>query len=236
MTFGLEVTEQVRARKQTQDLISRLEQERAIREQFVSSLTHDLRSPLSAARMSAQLIGRNPDDPERVERNSARITLNIDRADAMIRDLLDSSLIRAGEPLPIHAEECDLHRQIQKTLDELATVHGDRFDLVSKSPVVGFWDYRNLQRALENLSNNAVKYGSPHQRIGVRLTASPDEVQISVHNLGHPISDDDQKNLFKYFHRAAAARSSTSGGWGAARPQSLKTRRRSSDQPRRSRR
>lgn len=214
MTFALDVTEQVRARIQTQDLILRLQQERELREQFVSALTHDLRSPLSAARMSAQLLARGPDDPDSVRKNAARIIANIDRVDSMIRDLLDANLIRAGETLPIHAAECDLHRQLQVTLDELATVHGDRYHLVSKAPVVGFWDCASIQRALENLCNNAVKYGSPRERISVQLTASADEVEISVHNWGQPLSSDEQKGIFKYFHRAAAARSSVNAGWG----------------------
>ena len=214
MTFAVEVTDQVRARKQSQELIARLEQERALREQFVSALTHDLRTPLSAARMSAQLVGRTPGDPDRVQNHSARVISNIDRADKMIRDLLDANSIRAGEPLPLHRVHCELRARFQETLDELATVHGDRFDLVASRPVEGSWDAASLQRALENLCHNAVKYGSPHARIGVYLGVAGGEVEIAVHNEGEPIDPEDQQRLFRTFQRTASARSSRSGGWG----------------------
>ena len=214
ITFAFDVTEQVRARKQTQDFIVRLEQEREIREQFVSALTHDLRTPLFAARMSAQMTVRSPNDPDRVQKNSARVISNIDRADRMIRDLLDANLIRAGERLPIHVAVCDLDARLKETLDELSTVHGDRFELRSEGPVVGCWDSASLQRVLENLCNNAVKYGSTHEKIEVALAGSDEEVQISVRNRGNPLSYEELANLFKSFHRTAAARSSRTGGWG----------------------
>jgi PAS domain S-box-containing protein len=214
MSFAFEVTDQVRARGRSQELISRLEQERELREQFVSALTHDLRTPLSAARMSAQIIARTPGDSDRAQKNSARVITNVDRADKMIRDLLDANSIRAGEPLPIHPAPCDLQARFRETLDELATAHGDRFELACSQPVEGTWDATSLQRALENLCTNAVKYGSAHSRIGVRLGLSGGEVEIAVHNEGDPIAPEDQQRLFLSFQRSASARSSGSGGWG----------------------
>ena len=215
MTFAFDVTEQVRARKHTAELIARLEQERELREQFVSALTHDLRTPLSAARMSAQIIARSVGEPDRVQRNSARLMQNLDRADGMIRDLLDAHLIRAGERLPIHAAACDLHQLVREALDELAAVHGDRFEFESEGPVIGYWDGGSLQRVLENLCNNAIKYGSEHDKVTVRLRELPaDEVELSVRNRGNPLSEAEQKELFRSFHRAPAVRSSRISGWG----------------------
>ena len=75
--------------------------ERDIRERFVATLTHDLRTPLTAARMSAQLLFRPAIDPVLFQKVCSRIIDNIDRADQMIRDLLDANRIKAGERLPL---------------------------------------------------------------------------------------------------------------------------------------
>ncbi|MEO5970465.1 MAG: GAF domain-containing protein, partial [Bdellovibrionia bacterium] len=79
--------------------IHQLRSERILRESFVATLTHDLRTPLTAARLSAQLINMNPADKDRAQKQSEKIFLNIDRVDQMITDLLDANQIRAGQKL-----------------------------------------------------------------------------------------------------------------------------------------
>src|SRR5437868_10671802 len=71
--------------------VTDLEKERELRENFVSLLSHDLRTPLSAAKISAQLIQREADAPEATQSLAARIVSNLNRADQMISDLLDSN-------------------------------------------------------------------------------------------------------------------------------------------------
>ncbi|HEX5752916.1 MAG TPA: HAMP domain-containing sensor histidine kinase [Archangium sp.] len=116
------------------------------REQFVSSLSHDLRTPLTAAKMSAQLIPRQPHLPDKVYSLAARVRQNIDRADQMITDLLDANRIRAGQGLPLEV-----------SAEELSRVHGERFHLRSEKRMEGRWDARALRRLVENLCGNAIQ-------------------------------------------------------------------------------
>jgi PAS domain S-box-containing protein len=195
------------------DLV-KLRQERELREQFVSTLTHDLRTPLTAAKMSAELLKRKSGDVEKVKTLVNRVISDIDRADSMIRDLLDTNQIQAGQRLALKITPCNMLDITRDTLVDMKTVHGDRFLLKSHKVVEGFWDANQVRRIIENLCGNAVKYGSPNEPITVSITELESEVQVSVHNLGNPIPTEEQETLFRAFHRTSTATKSGQKGWG----------------------
>jgi signal transduction histidine kinase len=191
-----------------------LRMERDLRERFVATLTHDLRTPLTAAKISAQMILRLPDTPEPAQRLVGRVRDNIDRAVDMIRDLLDANRIRAGESLPIEAADCELRRVLEETLDGLSSSHGDRFVLRAPAQVRGFCDVGAVKRIIENLAENAVKYGEKFAPITVTVTELPQAVDIAVHNQGNPIPEAELRELFKPYSRRASAQQSGHKGWG----------------------
>lgn len=195
--------------------VTEREKERVLRERFISTLTHDLRTPLTAAKISAQLLCRKITNPESGLALAKRIISNINRADRMIRDLLDSNRFKAGEGIPIIPEKCDLKKVVESVVRELKELHGPRFIFVGNTgEVLGFWDRTCLQRLIENLSDNAIKYGLQNAQITISLINAEDWVEIVVHNLGNPISHEDQKNLFNPYRRTDSAASSEHRGWG----------------------
>ncbi|WNG35737.1 PAS domain S-box protein [Archangium violaceum] len=202
------------AREEAEIALTQLRMERDLREQFVSALSHDLRTPLTAAKMSAQLIPRQANLPDKVYALAARVKLNIDRADQMITDLLDASRIRAGQGLPIVAAPCDLRQVVAGTLEDLATVHGERFSLRGEERLQGNWDADALRRLIENLCSNAIKYGDPTGRVTVTLREDGNQVELAVHNWGRTISPQEQEGLFQYFARTKSAEVSGKKGWG----------------------
>jgi PAS domain S-box-containing protein len=206
-------SEQV-AREDAETAAHQLRLERDLREQFVSSLSHDLRTPLTAARMSAQMIPRQANLPDKVYSLAAKVKHNIDRADQMITDLLDASRIRAGQGLPIEVAPGDLREVVAGTLEDLTTVHGERFCLQGEERLEGDWDAHALRRLTENLCNNAIKYGDPTGRVTVTLRQDGDEVELAVHNWGRPIPPEEREGLFQHFARAKSAETSGTKGWG----------------------
>lgn len=195
--------------------VRELENERELREQFVSILTHDLRTPLTAAKMAAQLITKRP---ERIEKNNElalKVICSIDRMDKMIKDLLDANRIRAGEPLSMGMDACDMRLIVTETIRDMSTALGDRFILqVDRNPITGFWNGDGIRRVLENLLGNAVKYGGSDELITIKIEQSENYVQITVHNFGNPIPLADQQALFQPFHRSTTAHSGEKKGWG----------------------
>lgn len=200
--------------ERSRSIVERLEVEGDLRERFVSALSHDLRTPLTAAKMSAQLIVRQADDAETVRRIAGRIINSIDRADQMIQDMLDAKRIRAGEPLQLAVEQMDLVVLAREVLRDLAGIHGDRFILESDPALVGHWSAKDLRRVVENLAVNAVKYGDPHGPVTVKVFSRDEKAVLSVHNEGNPIPLEVQAELFQQYHRANAAQRGGQKGWG----------------------
>ncbi len=192
----------------------RLQTEAQYRERFVATLTHDLRSPLATAKLSADMIASFPDDLAKVRNWAGQISLSLERADRMIADLLDASRLQAGEPLPLEFAACDLLTITRDLVDELARQHGERFTIEHDGATLGMWNADALRRVLDNLLSNAVKYGDADQPITVRMRQIDDRLLLMVHNFGTIIPLEDQQKLFQPFHRTSTAQASGKPGWG----------------------
>lgn len=215
LACATEVTAHVRARLLLEKTNQELIQEREMREIFVAALTHDLRTPMTAAKVSGQLIIRKTDDPELVRALSTRIVKNMDRADEMIRDLLDAGRIKAGEGIPLTLSPCCMNDIFETTLKDLVHSFGTRFVLKSSEEKInGYWDANAIQRILENLCGNAVKYGNEEANITLSFFENANGLEISVHNEGAPIPLEDQSTLFTPYRRTSSALASDTKGWG----------------------
>jgi signal transduction histidine kinase len=204
-----------RTEESLRETVGKLSVEKALRETFVFALTHDLRTPLTSAKVSAQLLMRESDNPAFIPLVSGRIVRSIDRIDHMIQDLLDANRIRAGEKLPLKPTEFDLAELVRSTLEELSLVHGDRFKVQTESGLVGTWSRDDLQRAIENLVGNAVKYGDRDRPVTVSVKkGSKDQAVLTVQNFGRIIPQDEQATLFEQFRRTAGAEAGDQKGWG----------------------
>ena len=200
--------------KDLQDKVDALTVERGLRERFMSILVHDLRGPLTVAKMGSTMLIRQPELLDERRELAAKIDTNIDRAERMIRDLLDTNRIRANERLPLHLAECDLTAVARVVIGELSSIYGQRFLLEQEGGVRGMWDAEELRRALWNLVINAVKYGAPDRPITITVRVSISEVQLSVHNHGSVIAPEDQSHIFDSFARTQGAQEKGKIGWG----------------------
>jgi signal transduction histidine kinase len=194
--------------------LEELKREREVRERFVSALTHDLRNPLTTIKASADLGLRFPERSKDHAQLFQRISDSSRRAEKMIRDLLDVNRIRAGQPLPIQIEECDLKFVVERALEELEFTLGKRFVFEYSKHLRGYWSTDALIRIVENLCTNAVKYGDEKSKVTVRVRERRDEVELSVHNYGKPLSKDEQRRIFDPFRRTESADQSRKSGWG----------------------
>jgi signal transduction histidine kinase len=200
------------ARMQAQ--MENLQTEKELRARFVSLLAHDLRGPLSAAALASELLLRNPERLDQRRDLGIRIKKNLDRIGHMVHDLLDTSRIHAGQPLPLRLDECELTTIARDVIEELNHVHGDRFQLDSRGEIQGVWSAEELRRAVWNLASNAIKYGMPDSTITVTIRRVDRGARLSVHNRGNPISPEDQCRVFEPFARARSAEASSQLGWG----------------------
>ena len=193
--------------------VAELEAEKELRETFVCLLSHDLKNPLTAIKMNAQMMARKNGETFEPNSLSSKIVTDVERADRMICDLLDANRIRSGEALPLHRTWFNLSTLVQETLEPLSLIHGNRF-VFAPFAVEGFWDRNGLRRILENLCNNAIKYGSATEPVVLGLSLANGQALLSVTNRGEPILLADQRSLFQQFRRGSKALESGKKGWG----------------------
>jgi signal transduction histidine kinase len=184
-----------------------------LREQISAMLAHDLRGPLSAAKVNAGLILRKPSG-DQVPRWAARIADSIDRADRMVQNLLDAMQVQIGGRIPLELEECDLVDIVRQGIENQQAEHGERFLLVAPEPVRGYFAPEPLRRAVENLASNAVKYGTSSRPITVTVRQTHERAFVLVHNHGGHIPAEHQEMLFQAFRRLPATEAGDKRGWG----------------------
>ena len=196
--------------------IDNLGEQKRLRENFVSTLSHDLRTPLTSAKIGVQLLARvGSANPSVIPKHSELVIKCIDRITKMIGDLLDANRIEAGETVELVRTKFDLALLVQSVIKSLTLTYGDRFNTQIEENLVGNWSEAHLRRLIENLINNAVKYGDLNQPIAVKLSReSLQRVKLSVHNFGEPISREDQGALFEQYTRTESALESGKPGWG----------------------
>jgi signal transduction histidine kinase len=191
----------------------------ALREQFVAALTHDLRTPLSNAQMAAELIAKTASDPQ-VRHLAEKIIGNTRRIDTMTRDLLNTIVFSHPGEMELHISQFDMGALLHDVIQEASQTHLIELHLPGH-PIIGYWDRDAMQRTVENLISNAIKYGEPDPPVHVELSCTPERVKISVHNTGQPIPPEEQESIFQLYQRAAGGHAGAEG-WGVGLPYARK--------------
>jgi signal transduction histidine kinase len=195
-----------------------LEEEMDLRERFLAALSHDLRNPVAAAKMTADfLLSEENIDRSNTRRLLSRISKGMERVEGMIRNLLDALRIKNRQPVFLNRCEFDLVELLKDTLQGLEAVYGKRFELFYPGHVWGLWDMEAIRRVLENLCTNAVKYGSRDKNITLTVMNAESTVQVRIHNQGQPIAPGRIPSLFDIYARTGTQRGSASAeqsGWG----------------------
>jgi PAS domain S-box-containing protein len=212
--------ENITARKHAEAEHARLEQER---DQFFSSISHDLRTPLAAITASIGVVLAN--EPDQLAPALHRLLINIEEsADDMARmveDLLELTRLQAGR-IELHREPADLREAVLRAVREIEPLAGARGQDVRlelpPGPLQSVVDIERLGRALVNLLANANKYGRDNGAIVVRLEERPREAVFSVIDDGPGIAARDQARIFERFYRAESAAASGTKGCGLGLP------------------
>lgn len=187
-----------------------------LREQVMATLTHDMRSPLTAATLGADMILRKSKD-DSIRAFAEKIKINHQRIDGMIQDLLNTTLLRSGGKLNLKIEKLNIKEVIQGIYEALSPDSKKRM-ILQIHPVVGHWDRGILIRAIENLISNAFKYGSKNTKVTITAISKNGRTMISVNNHGPVIPKEEQEAIFQIFRRAEAAKKGNRQGWGLGLP------------------
>lgn len=176
------------------------------REEMLSWVSHEIRSPLSAAVTATQLAVRElhaqPPDVVQVERRLTVISRQHARILELIDSLLDAAALQDGR-LDLAMEPFDVAGLVDDAARAWQETHADvLFDVVLPDGGLEVRGNRErLRQVLDNLLSNAVKYGRPENVVHVSAAQSEDQVCISVRDEGAGIPLDQLDRIFGRFHR-----------------------------------
>jgi signal transduction histidine kinase len=181
------------------------------RENIVTTLIHDLRTPMFTARIAAELFTRQQNfSKDRLHELGRKMTMAIDRSDQLLRDVLDSTTAMAGTSPHLVLTQCHLKTTLKKALSYLPQ-YDTRIALFCSEEIYGQWNEDALIRIIENLVTNAIKYGDRKRPVSIKAREEDKIVSIEVHNWGNEIPSDEQEGLFKLFTRSSKV---IHPGWG----------------------
>jgi signal transduction histidine kinase len=179
-----------------------LEERVEFERQLVGIVSHDLRNPLGAILMSAALLVRRANLDDTQLRAVNRITSAGDRAERMIRDLLDFTQARVGGGIPVLRAPMDMHALARHIIDELRTAHLEReIRLEQSGDGCGEWDSDRVAQILTNLVRNALQNSPRGTPVDVESCHVGGALLLKVHNHGAPISPETGAVLFEPMRR-----------------------------------
>ncbi len=198
--------------------ITQIRQLEQAREEFISLVAHDLRSPLTVITGFAGLLQRLPPElhcqPQ--ERKAVEsILVSAKRMERMVADLLDVSRIGSNR-LTLNMEPVELTALVREVVErarEVTQDHEIHVDVLGSIPPLKA-DPVRLEQVLVNLLSNAAKYGYPETVIRVKLERRGEEVQVAVTNRGPGIPPEDLPQLFTRFQRTRFSREGRIPGLG----------------------
>lgn len=186
-----------------------------LREQFVAVLGHDLRTPLSAIRMSAELLQSKTTEKRSLNLITAIRSSSI-RMGVLIENVLDFARGRMGGGIPVKRQLTDdLARALRLTVAEVQASHPHALIRHSLEVPDGVYcDALRITQLLSNLLGNAITHGDSSTPIEVKVLNQEDEVVISVVNQGTPIPAGLMPLLFEPFTRSEAGQRGEGLGLG----------------------
>lgn len=171
---------------------------------LLAVLSHDLRSPLNAISMSAQLSMSMGGLNERQNMLNAQISQSTSRITSIIDDLLDVTRARFNSRVPVVRTPMDMGFVSRQVVDELRIVHPTRIIILEVSgDLKGEWDRARVGQVFSNLIGNALQYSFKDTSIVVGVTGTPREVVLTIHNEGTPIPPEKLETIFTSLTRAS---------------------------------
>jgi signal transduction histidine kinase len=199
------------------DMAQKLERTESARQEFVSNVSHELKTPLSSIKvLSESLLHKDDAETEIYREFLADIDSEVDRMTKIINELL--TLVRLDEiELPLNITYFDLNNllvDVVRRIRPLAELKAITIEFVANHQLSIDGDEMKLNLAISNIVENAVKYSYEGSKIQVLLDADAKNAFITVADSGIGIDEDDHDKIFARFYRADKGRDRETGGTG----------------------
>jgi signal transduction histidine kinase len=175
------------------------------RELFLATLGHDLRNPLNAVNVTAEVLARAGQLDEEHTRYAVQVGDYTKVMGRMIDDLLDFTRSRLGKGMAIVRQTMDLRSVCRDVMNQFQAAEPHReLRLTSSDDTTGEWDPERLRQVVSNLIANAIEHGAEDSPIDMSVMTEGDDVLLTVSNQGKPIPADVLPRLFDPLVRGAS--------------------------------
>ncbi len=187
------------------------------RQEFVSNVSHELKTPLTSMKVLAESLNMQPDAPKELYQEfMADITEEIDRENQIITDLL--SLVKMDKKTAdLNIKSVNINEMIElifKRLRPIAAKKNVELAFENLKTVIANVDEVKITLAFSNLIENAIKYNVAGGWVKVALDMDQDYFYLQVSDSGIGIPQEYQSRIFERFYRVDKARSRETGGTG----------------------
>ncbi|HAZ45413.1 MAG TPA: phosphoacceptor domain-containing protein [Cyanobacteria bacterium UBA11369] len=211
--------------------VTELEQLNRLKDEFLSTISHELRTPVANMKMAIQMLGINLNrelpffdelaKPQAQQSKLARyfqiLQNECDREINLINDVLDLQRLEGGkQPVALAAVQLsDWLPQLVAPFQERAEKRQQNLQLNISPTIPPFLcDQASLERIITELLNNACKYTPPNEQITVNASAKPGLIQLSFNNSGVEIPNSELSRIFDKFYRIPSTDPWKQGGTG----------------------
>lgn len=171
---------------------------------FLSAVSHELKTPLTAIRMFSEMLSSGKAPPEKAVQYAGRIGAEAERLQGMIEGILAYTRLEE-DPGALRPEDLDLSavaRESAGLLSESFERAGIRLNLRLAPLAPLRADYNAMRSLVQNLLENALKYSRPGTETTLEVTAGNEEIVLRVADQGIGIPAADQRRVFERFYRA----------------------------------
>ena len=198
-------------------MLKRMKIQEDSRQEFVSNVSHELKTPLTSMKVLADsLLAQDEVPVELYKEFMGDIAEEIDRENKIISDLL--SLVKMDKrSSDVHIEETNINQLIELVLKRLRPIAAKRnIELVLESfkPILAEVDETKLTLAVSNLIENGIKYNKDDGWVHVSLNIDSKYFYVKVEDSGMGIPEDAQEHIFERFYRVDKSHSREIGGTG----------------------
>ena len=198
--------------QQLQSTQLELEQAVRMRDDFMSIVAHEVRTPLNGLILETQLrkmhLARDNAAAFTLDKRHAMVDRDERQIKSLIRlieDMLDVSRIRTGKLSirPTHFDLAALARGLVQNFAPQIEAAEASVSLDAEHPVMGDWDEFRIEQVISNLLTNALRYGAKSP-ISLKVYSENGEARVEVRDSGIGISEENQQRIFQQFERVSA--------------------------------
>jgi len=195
-----------------------LESSETFRREFIANLSHELKTPMTVIAGFAEGLLDGTIPAENEVRYLRVISSETRRLSRLVKSMLEMTVIQSTNSDSVLEGSFDVSEVVRLALLSLdGKIEGKRLDVEAKlpeEPIMTRGDSDSIMQVVYNLIDNAIKFSTTGEMIGLELWKQGSRAYVSVENRGETIPDDELPHIFDRFHKADKSRSADREGVG----------------------